>query len=186
VGTIEPRKNLVRALDAFAAIAEREPGLLFVLAGAKGWKCDDVYARAFRPDLAGRVRLLDYVDEDELTALYSRAAVFLYPSLFEGFGFPVLEAMACGAPVVTSSTTSLGEISADSAELVDPESVESIARGLWAILGSNRRAEELRRKGFVRAAGYTWASTVTATLDAYREAIHRSSTRCEPTGTLPV
>jgi len=171
VGTIEPRKNLVRLLDAFGAFARDVPGINLVLAGQRGWKCEDIYARAARPDVAGRTIILDYVREDSLPALYSRALACVYPSLFEGFGFPVVEAMACGTPVLTSSTTSLGEIGAGAALLVDPLDVNAIEAGLRALARDPVLREGLRTKGLGRAASFSWARTGRMTLSAYRQAI---------------
>ena len=171
VGTIEPRKNLVRLFDAFAAFSRDVPGINLVLAGQRGWKCEDIYARAAQPDVAGRTIILDYVSEGSLPSLYSHAVACVYPSLFEGFGFPVVEAMACGTPVLTSSTTSLGEIGEGAALLVDPLDVNAIAAGLRALAQNGELREDLRKKGLVRAASFTWAETGRKTLAAYRQAM---------------
>lgn len=171
VGTIEPRKNLVRLIDAFAAFAREVTGVNLVLAGQRGWKCEEIYARAARPDVAGRTLILDYVREDSLPSLYSHALACVYPSLFEGFGFPVVEAMACGAPVLTSRTTSLGEIGEGAALLVDPLDVGAITDGLRALARDAEMREGLRAKGLVRAASFSWAETGRKTLSAYRRAI---------------
>lgn len=171
VGTIEPRKNLVRLIDAFAAFARDVPGINLVLAGQRGWKCEDIYARAARPDVANRTLILDYVREDSLPSLYSHALACVYPSLFEGFGFPVVEAMACGAPVLTSKTTSLGEIGRDAALLVDPLDVNAIEAGLRALARDHELRERLRSLGLARAASFSWTETGRLTLSAYRRAI---------------
>ena len=171
VGTIEPRKNLVRLIDAFAAFARDVTGINLVLAGQRGWKCEEIYARAARPDVASRTIILDYVREDSLPSLYSHALACVYPSLFEGFGFPVVEAMACGTPVLTSSTTSLGEIGEGAALLVDPLDVGDIAGGLHALARDPEMRKGLRAKGRVRAASFSWAETGRKTLSAYRRAI---------------
>jgi glycosyltransferase involved in cell wall biosynthesis len=171
VGTIEPRKNLVRLIDAFGAFAREVPEINLVLAGQRGWKCEEIYARAARGDVAGRILILDYVDEGALPALYSRALACVYPSLFEGFGFPVVEAMACGAPVLTSSTTSLGEIGEGAALLVDPLNQREIEDGLRALARDPALREDLSKKGLVRAASFSWAETGRKTLEAYRLAL---------------
>ena len=173
VGTIEPRKNLVRLIDAFAAFAREVPGINLVLAGQRGWKCGDIYARAAQPDVANRTIILDYVREDALPSLYSHALACVYPSLFEGFGFPVVEAMACGTPVLTSRTTSLGELGEGAALLVDPLDVKAIEDGLRALARDRDLREGLRAKGFARAASLTWPETGRKTLSAYRRAILR-------------
>jgi len=173
VGTIEPRKNLVRLINAFAAFAREVPGVNLVLAGQRGWKCEDIYARAARADVADRTIILDYVNEGSLPSLYSHALACVYPSLFEGFGFPVVEAMACGTPVLTSNTTSLGEIGEGAALLVDPLDGNAISAGLRALAGSRELREDLRAKGLARAATFSWAETGRRTLAAYRQAIAR-------------
>jgi len=171
VGTIEPRKNLVRLIDAFGAFARDVPGIKLVLAGQGGWKCEDIYARAAQGDVAGRILILDYVKEETLPSLYSHALACVYPSLFEGFGFPVVEAMACGTPVLTSTTTSLGEIGAGASLLVDPLDRGAIESGLRALARDAGLREDLRAKGLVRAASFTWAETGRKTLSAYRLAV---------------
>lgn len=172
VGTIEPRKNLVRLLDAFAAFARDVPGINLVLAGQRGWKCEEIYARAARGDVADRTVILDYVREDALPSLYTHALACVYPSLFEGFGFPVVEAMACGTPVLTSNTTSLAEIGEGASLLVDPLDTNAIAAGLRALAGSDDLRAELRAKGRARAATFSWAETGQKTLAAYRRALN--------------
>jgi glycosyltransferase involved in cell wall biosynthesis len=171
VGTIEPRKNLVRLMDAFGAFARDVPGIQLVLAGQRGWKCEEIYARAAQADVTGRILILDYVNEDALPSLYSHALACVYPSLFEGFGFPVVEAMACGTPVLTSSTTSLGEIGEGAALLVDPLDRGAIEDGLRALARDPGLRESLRGKGLLRAASFSWAETGRQTLQAYRQAV---------------
>lgn len=171
VGTIEPRKNLIRLLDAFAGFAREVPRVRLVLAGQRGWKCEEIYARAAAPDVSSRVMFLNYVPEAELPALYSHALACVYPSSFEGFGFPVLEAMACGTPVLTSSTTSLGELGRDAAWLVDPEDTDAIRKGLVALATNETLRHDLRQRGLARAQSYSWAETGRRTLEAYRTAL---------------
>ena len=173
VGTIEPRKNLVRLIDAFAQLAREVEGVNLVLAGQRGWKCEEIYARAARAEVARRIIILDYVDEDSLPSLYSHALACVYPSLFEGFGFPVVEAMACGTPVLTSTTTSLGEIGRGAAVLVDPSDTSAILGGLRDLAANRQLRDELREKGLARAAAYSWTETGRRTLEAYRRAIGR-------------
>ena len=131
----------------------------------------DIYARAAEPDVANRTIILDYVREDSLPSLYSHALACVYPSLFEGFGFPVVEAMACGAPVLTSNTTSLGEIGEGAALLVDPLDTDAISSGLRALARNREMREDLRQKGLARAASFSWAETGRKTLAAYRQAL---------------
>ena len=169
VGTIEPRKNLSRTLRAFARVAPSLPEHQLVLVGDLGWKYAEVLAEAQRPDLAGRVLLPGYVPEEDLPLLYSHAAAFVYPSLYEGFGFPVVEAMACGAPVLTSRSSSLTEIAEGAALLVDPLDENALAEALLALGTDAALRRELRAQGLARAATFTWERTGRETVEAYRE-----------------
>ena len=166
-GTLEPRKNLPRLLDAFALlVASGDPAvpadLRLALAGAIGW------GDAVRPPdaVAGRVDLLGFVPDDDLSALFAGALVCCQPSLREGFGLPVLQAMAVGTPVVTSRGTSTEEVAGGAAVLVDPTDTADIAAGIVAALGQR---EHLAGAGRARAGELTWARTAEATLAAYRE-----------------
>jgi glycosyltransferase involved in cell wall biosynthesis len=160
VGTLEPRKNLQRLLDAFALLPADDRQL--VVAGPTGWG-DDVQVPH---SIERRVRLVGSVSDTILASLYAAAAVFCYPSLREGFGLPVLEAMAHDTPVVTSLGSSTAEVAGDAAVLVDPMHTDDIARGLLDALA---RPDELRAQRAARVAQYTWAATADRTLAAYRD-----------------
>jgi glycosyltransferase involved in cell wall biosynthesis len=151
-GTIEPRKNLARLIEAFLSM---DTDTELVLAGPQGWN-EDLSQLLARGD--GRIRSLGYVQPHELAALYSSASVFCYPSLLEGFGLPVLEAMAQGAPVVTSRGTATEEAAGGAAVLVDPQDTRSIADGMTELLEDRSKAELLGAAGRARANELTWAS----------------------------
>ncbi len=169
VAAKRPHKNLVRLLSALALIpSERRPVL--VLPGYRTAHEDELRARADELEIAGKVRFLDWVDPAELEALYAAASCFVFPSLLEGFGLPVLEAMARGLPVACSGTGALGEVAGDAALRFDPRSETSIAAAIERLLGDPAEAERLRTAGRERAARFTWASTAAATLAAYRRA----------------
>jgi glycosyltransferase involved in cell wall biosynthesis len=170
VGTLEPRKNVPRVLRAFARVAGRLPDHSLVLVGARGWKCAEVFEELERKALAGRVRVLDYVPEADLALLYGYAEALVYASLYEGFGFPVVEAMACGTPVLTSRGSSLQEIGAGAALLVDPQREEAIADALVALASDATLRAQLRERGRRRAAEFSWDRTARETVAAYREA----------------
>jgi glycosyltransferase involved in cell wall biosynthesis len=158
VGTLEPRKNLERLIAAW----EQLPGThALALVGPRGWDDELIVQRARR---AGDVRLLGRVSDDDLAALYAGAACFAYPSLYEGFGLPVLEAMAAGAPVVTSNLSSLPEVAGDAALLVDPRDIAGLRDALARVLGDDALAGELRARGRKRAAQFSWDRTADATL----------------------
>jgi glycosyltransferase involved in cell wall biosynthesis len=164
-GTVEPRKNLHRLLRAFARVPRDDVDL--VLVGPAGWK------ESLEADLAsleGRVHVLGFVEREELEALLAGAEVFCLPSLKEGFGLPVLEAMSQGAPVVTSKGTSTAEVAGDTALLVDPLDENAIAAAIEELLEDRALAERLALAGQERAATYTWERTAAATMAVYAEA----------------
>jgi alpha-1,3-rhamnosyl/mannosyltransferase len=166
VGTREPRKNLARLLRAFVELPiELRERFTLAVAGQVGWGDEETDRLAStHPDIA----LLGYVDDDDLPALYAGAATFAFPSLAEGFGLPVIEAMAAGTPVLTSNRSSLVEVAGDAARLVDPYEVESIRAGLAELLSDTALREGLARRGRERAAEFTWTRTARETLDYLR------------------
>lgn len=164
-GTVEPRKNLPRLVEAVRRLDD--PDVELVMVGPEGWN-EDLAALLAR--LPGRARSLGFVPGAELAALYAGADAVAYPSLREGFGLPVLEAMAQGAPVVTSTGTATEEVAGDAAVLVDPSSIEAIADGLDRVLSDRAGAVELGARARARAASYTWTRTAELTVAAYREA----------------
>lgn len=168
VGTVEPRKNLEGLIAAVARLDR--PDLTLALVGPPGWGRgpDDALA-----GLATPVARLGHVPDSDLAALYAGAAVVCYPSFEEGFGLPVLEAMAAGAPVVTSAGTATADVAGDAAVLVDPHDVQSIAAGLASVLDDEVLAERLRAAGRQRAAQHTWAAAADLTVEVYRSAVGR-------------
>jgi glycosyltransferase involved in cell wall biosynthesis len=167
VGTLEPRKNLVRLVRAYRQVAPDVAHTL-VLAGASGWRAEELDTELSRPG-PGTIVRTGHVSDEELDALYRGADVFAYPSLYEGFGLPVVEAMARGVPTLTSNTSSLPQVVGDAALLVDPTDVSEIAEGLARLLTDAPLADDLRHRGLQRAATFTWAATARATLDVYRQ-----------------
>jgi glycosyltransferase involved in cell wall biosynthesis len=166
VGTVEPRKNLLRLVRAYRQVAPEVPHAL-VLTGPPGWQSAELEAELARTG-PGTIVRTGYVSDRDLDALYRGADVFAYPSLYEGFGLPVVEAMARGVATITSNTSSLPEVAGEAALLVDPEDVGEIADALARVLNDPVLAEDLRRRGRERAAMFSWAATARATLDVYR------------------
>jgi glycosyltransferase involved in cell wall biosynthesis len=168
VGTLEPRKNLVRLLEAFSHLVETTSGeaaqLALVIAGRKGWLYEDIFATLARLRLQSRVVFLDFVDDADLPALYNLARLFIYPSLYEGFGLPVVEALACGTPVVTSHAASLPEVAGDAALMVDPLDSRAIAHGIMQAL---EHSAELRAAGPRFAQRFCWEQSGRALLACY-------------------
>ena len=154
LGTLQPRKNLTRLVEAFAAVADR---VQLVLAGQRGWLCDDLAAQAQRLGLAGRVILAGYVPPEDKAALLSGALALVFPSLYEGFGMPVVEAMACGVPVLTSAVSSLPEVAGDAALLVDPLSTSAIAAGMSRLVADAGLRQALAERGTLQAQRFSWA-----------------------------
>ncbi len=166
VGTLQPRKNLARVLDAFAAIASRPElaDVQLVLAGKRGWLYDALFAQAARLNLGDRVRFPGYVPDADLPALLSGAQAFVFPSLYEGFGIPVLEAGACGVPVITSNTSSLPEVAGDAAILVDPHDVDAIAQAMYRLVTDDALRAELARRGQENVKRFSWEKCARETL----------------------
>jgi glycosyltransferase involved in cell wall biosynthesis len=168
VGTLEPRKQVVTLIRAYRQVAPDVPHAL-VLAGQDGWLVDETERELARTG-PGTIVRLGGVDDADLDALYRGADAFAYPSAYEGFGLPVLEAMARGVPVVTSDTLALSELAADAALIVPVGEVAELAEAIARVLTEPALAADLRARGAARAAGYSWASTARATLDVYRDA----------------
>ena len=174
VGTLEPRKNLPATLRALALAADRAPDHDLVIVGSGGWGGSGPIEDAARA-LPTAPILTGFVSDQELVRLYSGASCFVFPSLAEGFGFPPLEAMACGAPVVASDRPALPEMLGDAALLVDPTDPESIADAIISVLESEELAADLRRRGVDRSAGFTWERCAELTAAVYREVVAEAS-----------
>lgn len=172
VGTLEPRKNLVHLLRAYQRVRGTlaDPPSL-VLAGAFGWGAAAVRAAIDDLALSEHVRLTGHVPTGDLPALYSAASLFVYPSRYEGFGFPALEAMACGTPVLTSDVSSLPEVVGDAAIRVDPDDTTALAEAIVRVLSDPALGAALRQAGPLRAAAFTWNRCARAMLEVYDEAL---------------
>jgi glycosyltransferase involved in cell wall biosynthesis len=171
VGTLHPRKNLVRLVQAFRLAADRlAPDLCLVLSGRKGWMYDDIYAEVERQGLANRVRFTGYVAQADMAALLSAAKAFVFPSLHEGFGFPVLEAMACGTPVLTSDRASLPEVAGNAALYVDPLDIEAMGAALVRVVSDQNLRLELVERGFDQIHRFSWRRCAEATLEVLEAA----------------
>jgi glycosyltransferase involved in cell wall biosynthesis len=174
VGTVEPRKNLPALVRAFAEVLTHtafRPQL--VIAGRKGWLTEELDSLIARSGIGERLLLTGYVSEEELAALYSSCRMCVYPSLYEGFGLPPLEAMACGAPVITSNIETIVETVGTAARLVSPTDVQAIARAIAELLRDEKERRRLSQAGRERAARFTWEKTAHLTLEVYREALKR-------------
>lgn len=175
VGNLQPRKNLVRLIDAFVELKRGRRVLphSLVVVGKAAYRHHDIFGRVREHGLDEQVVFTGYVPDDHLPVLYQGASVFAYPSLYEGFGLPVVEAMACGAPVLTSNSSAIPEVTGGAAMLVDPENTRSITEGLLRILTNPSLAASLAEQGVQRAQGFTWENTARATLAAFESAVSK-------------
>jgi glycosyltransferase involved in cell wall biosynthesis len=179
VGTLEPRKNLVLALEALALLRERGQVLPLVVVGREGWLYEPIYERVETLRLRGQVRFLTDAGDADLLALYNLADVMVFPSLYEGFGLPPLEALACGAVVVCSNTSSLPEVVGDAALLVDPHDASGLERALERALDDTALRRDLAARGPAQARRYTWEASAASVLATLREAAQGPTGDCE-------
>ena len=172
VGTVEPRKNLITLVRAFEELlhtTELRPQL--VIAGAKGWLTDELFANVDATARRERILFTGYISDEQLRALYSSCRLCVYPSLYEGFGLPTLEAMACGAAVITSRIPVMIETVGTSARLIEPTEVSDLTAALVELLTDENARRHFATSGLQRAAEFTWERTAKSTLEVYREAL---------------
>ena len=172
VGTIERRKNLSRLVQAYGRLRSRREALpKLLIVGRRGWLYEDVFEAVADLALEDEVIFLGYVPEADLPALYNLAEVFVYPSLYEGFGLPPLEAMACGTPVVAANTSSLPEVLGDACLSVSPTDIDGLADAIDRVLSDTELRRSLRQKGLARAMRFTWEAAAQRLLELYRSAV---------------
>jgi glycosyltransferase involved in cell wall biosynthesis len=172
VGTLEPRKNLIRLVEAYADLRKRNAALEnipLILAGKKGWKSEAIFKTISANGLEASVRYLGYISGAEKIGLIRGAQAFVFPSSYEGFGLPVLEALALGTPVLTSNQSSLPEVTGDAAELIDPESTEAIAKGIERVLFDEPLRKRLRTQGIEQARKFSWEKVALQTIALYEK-----------------
>jgi glycosyltransferase involved in cell wall biosynthesis len=170
VGAIEPRKNLARLMDAFAAARAQGMPHELVCVGPYGWSSRDLYEQIDRLGLRHVVHFTGYVPSDDLPVIYNLGELFVFPSIYEGFGLPVVEAMACGTPVITANTSSLQEIAEGAAETLDPHSTEALTEALVRVSGNADLRADLSRRGLARAAEFSWTRAAREMLAVYQQA----------------
>ena len=167
LGSLEPRKNLPTLIEAFQRVLARVPDAELIVGGSLAWKYEPIFARITALGLKDKVRFIGRVAPEELPTWYCACAVFAYPSLYEGFGIPVLEAMACGAPVVTSNVTSLPEVVGDAGLMVAPRDVGALTEALTHVLTNEPARSIMREQSLLRAGQFSWARTAQMTLATY-------------------
>jgi glycosyltransferase involved in cell wall biosynthesis len=178
VGTLEPRKNLLTLLKAFEQIighSSLRPQL--VIAGGEGWLMDELLAFTRKATISDRLRLTGYLPDEDLRALYSSCRVFIYPSIYEGFGLPPLEALACGAPVIAGRIPSLQETLGSAARLVEPLDVDALAKSILDLLQDGNQRQLLGAAGPLQAGKFSWEQTARLTLEVYHQLLTDRSTR---------
>jgi len=172
VGTLEPRKNLLQAIAAHAALPGRiKTDLPLVVAGMKGWLTQELEARIRAAEERGEVRWLGYVPAEDLPQIYSAARLLVYPSLYEGFGLPVLEAMASGIPVITSDQASLPEVAGDAGIMVDPRDCDALRDAMLRLIEDEKEVQRRIELGHAQVARFSWRACAENTLAVYRKAL---------------
>lgn len=169
VGTLQPRKNIVRLVEAFSRIEDKYPELKLLIVGKKGWFFEDIIESPKRFGVQNKVEFLDFVKDEDMPDLYKNAQCFVLPSLYEGFGLPVLEAMKNGCPVVLSNVSSLPEAGGDAALYVDPENVNDIATKIDKVLSDAKLRSEMIKKGREQVKKFSWEKTAKETLKVLEE-----------------
>lgn len=171
LGTLEPRKNIERLIEAYSAVKREKPEEtpVLVIAGRKGWMYDTIFEKVQKSSLQDSIIFTGYVEDKDVPVLMKGALIFLFPSLYEGFGLPVLEAMACGTPVLTSTVSSLPEVAGDSCLLVDPYSLNEITGAIKRLIEDDDLRYELSQKGLARCSKFSWEATAETFIDAYRQ-----------------
>ncbi len=172
VGTIEPRKNQRRLVEAYASyLKQGGKPMPLVLAGGKGWLMEDFKKHLIELGIDAHIIMTGYVTDDELIWLYRNCYANLYPSLFEGFGLPVLEGMQFGAPTITSNSTSIPEVAGDAAILIDPEDVEGLSQAMLRLASNREERDQLSKSGVKQAESFNWQNSTTALIQLYEEAL---------------
>lgn len=169
VGTVQPRKNYERLVRALAQVRAKYSDLCLVIAGGQGWLNQPIYDTIRQLNMQDFVHLTGYVDDNDLPTLYSDAICVAYPSLYEGFGLPILEAMACGTPVVTSNVSSMPEVAGDAAVMVDPYDVEALAYALEQVITDDSLRQLLIHRGYQQASHFTWERAAQGLFTVYRK-----------------
>lgn len=172
VGTLEPRKNLIRLLEAFYELLKRRPEIAkryqLVLAGGKGWLYEEIFEEVTNRGLDEHVVFTGYLPAEDIPRIFAAATGFVYPSMYEGFGLPVLEAMAAGVPVITSNVSAMPEVAGEATLLVDPLDIEGISRAMERLLSDDELRRSLSEKGRARAQGFTWEKCAKETMEVYK------------------
>jgi glycosyltransferase involved in cell wall biosynthesis len=175
VGTLEPRKNIKTLIKAYAHLMQDSPveEISLVIVGGKGWLYEEIFREVERVSLKTKIIFTGYVTEEEMICLYNGAKIFVYPSLYEGFGLPPLEAMACGVPVIVSNVSSLPEVVGDAALMFSPESFVELKDKIQELLNDQALSEDLILRGKERVKQFTWEKAAKQTMQVYEESLKK-------------
>jgi glycosyltransferase involved in cell wall biosynthesis len=174
LGTLEPRKNLLALVEAYADVRLAHPDTQLVIAGGKGWYYQEIFQRVEQLNLLNTVRFTGFVPDEELPLWYNAATVFVYPSLYEGFGLPLLEAMSCGVPVIGADASCTPDVVGTAGLLFSPNDDQALVEGLVSLLNDATLRRQLSEQGLCRAARFTWEAASQATVDSYRRALRQA------------
>jgi glycosyltransferase involved in cell wall biosynthesis len=174
VGLLEPRKNLPMLIRAYKRLIDGSENFKLVLVGRYGWRYEELLRQINNLDLEGMVHFTGYVSQEDLPLVYNLSSLFVYPTLYEGFGLPALEAMACGVPVITTDVSSLPEIVGEAGILVPVNNVEALYGAMIAVLGDEDLRRKMINKGIQRAAKFTWEQTAKLTFQVYQQVMRTS------------
>lgn len=170
IGSLEPRKNIRTLLKAYSNLPNKfQKEFFLVIAGGKGWLNSDIPSLVQELNISDKVKFAGYIEKQDINAVYSQAAVFVYPSLYEGFGLPILEAMACGTPVITSNTSSMPEVAGDAARLITPTDIDELTGALEDTLKNESLRQDMRQKGLRQASLFSWEKCAKETLAVYNK-----------------
>lgn len=172
VGVLEPRKNISALIKAFSQLLDKGFNYQLVIAGKKGWDYNQIFEMVKNLKLEDKIIFTGYVPSEDLLFLYNAAKLFVYPSLYEGFGIPVLEAMCCGTPVITSNISSMPEVAGEGAILINPHSIEELRDAMIQCLSNKELSDELRKKGLERAKKFSWEKTARQTIRVFRNVVN--------------
>lgn len=173
LGNLEPRKNIVNLIKAYSLYKSKSNNIKLVIAGGKGWLYEDIFSLVKEKKLEKDVIFTGYVDEEDIVALYNAANLFVYPSLYEGFGLPPLESMACGTPVITSNVSSLPEVVGNAAITVDPYNIKELSEKINKILSNKDLQNKMIQRGIERAKQFTWDKTARETIKVYEDVLNK-------------
>jgi glycosyltransferase involved in cell wall biosynthesis len=172
IGTLEPRKNMVALIRAFKRLQERGfKDYVLAIAGERGWLYKKIFKEVSSSGMEQSIRILGVIRDEELPLLYNCADLFVYPSLYEGFGLPPLEAMACGVPIITSNTSSLPEVVGNAGIMVDPNDIESLSEEMYKVLNDKELKHRMSRDGLKRSKMFTWEKTMNDVIEIYNEVL---------------